>query len=80
MVDLLLKHAYGLLDEEVVEWGLTVHMRSIFVRRRIFSRNHSWIQVYLEVDGDSRIGRRCVEKSNLKRVTVDTAVQEKVMT
>ena len=38
------------------------------------------IRVHLEVDGDSWIGRRCVEKSNLKRVTVDTAVQEKVMT
>lgn len=76
MVGLLLKNARALSDEELE--CLTVHMR--FVRRRIFSRNHSWIQVYLEVDGDSRIGHRCVEKSNLKRVTVDTAVQEKVMT
>ena len=38
------------------------------------------IRVDLEVDGDCRIGRECIEKSNLKRVTVDTAVQGKAMT
>ena len=38
------------------------------------------IRVGLEVDGDCRIGAGALKKSNLKRVTVDTAVQEKAMT
>ena len=44
MAGLLLKHARGLSDEEVVEWWWTVRMRSIFAGRRIFSRSRNWIR------------------------------------
>ena len=93
---LLLKHTRGISDEEVVEWWLNSPYVQIFCGETHFQQESqldaSSLSRFRMRIGDSRselvlkstvmtgLATGALKKSDMKRVTVDTTVQEKAVT
>ena len=93
---LLLKHTRGLSDEEVVEWWLDSPYAQYFCGETHFQQEsqldasslsrfririgESGCELILKSTVTAGMATGALKKSDLKRVTVDTTVQEKAVT